>query len=551
MLLILSACACATPLLCWAAQNGAKDTRQEKKITLAEVTSQIAKVQEAINTLNDQLPRTSSETLRGDIQQALTCRAGQLEMLQYEGGLLAEIDEIKRFQESLKNILSDEENGQLSTQVSALYDQLGESPAAPGYAACKQSADSSSKDPVPASVNRAGVIGEESPKPTAARLKLVSNGSPGNSPTATNPLAGTDPAPAKVQTPMEPGGEFARTIIGYEQAGASAAAIKQNLFVDLFLSSPLTSKGLFFHKPKSRDYDFGPRWRTWGDIRVSSVPLQNTAGNVTVSNFLNGGFAQQAGNLKVNEVVQAAEFLAGIEVRLGGIRRPLPSFAAATKEKFSFSIFLGGGAITPLTPLDSRQVFVATSEANSSFNLPATTQFIAFVNPDRDRFFRQYYGGLRLKTHYYEDCNQGGLKLDEADYHCLSAPGSTERLRPENRFPATLDFGIGFNESVTGGRLHGAVIRVDGFYPLPWETSQFVYLYGTALMKPRRAIIANPLVLAAAPDTTAVPGQNVAIVPIPQIDRDYYRIGVGVDLIGFIKTLTKSAEDKNQQDKSK
>jgi hypothetical protein len=281
---------------------------------------------------------------------------------------------------------------------------------------------------------------------------------------------------------------------------------------------------------------------------VSSVPLQNSAGNVTVSNFLSGGFGQQVGNLKVNEVVQAAEFLGGIEARVGGIRRPLPSFAADNKEQFSFSLFVAAGATTPLTPLDSRQVFVATPEAIQALSLPSGTQFIAYVNPDRDRFFRQYYAGIRFKTHYLQNCDENDdIDVQDGDYHCMNYYGSTERLRPENRFPAMLDIGFGFNEAVTGGRLHGGVLRMDGFFPLPWDKAQSVYLFGTALMKPRRANITTPLILASAPDTTAVPGPNVAIVPIPQADRDYYRIGVGVDLVGFIKTFAKPKADSPNQ----
>jgi len=165
------------------------------------------------------------------------------------------------------------------------------------------------------------------------------------------------------------------------------------------------------------------------------------------------------------------------------------------------------------------------------------------VNPDRDRFFRQYYAGIRLKTHYFQNCDTNNAvteAMKKFDVHCLNDYGSIERLRQVNRFPAMLDIAVGQNESVTKGRLNGALLRVDGFFPLPWEKGQSVYLFGTALMKPRRASINTPLVLAPAPDTTPVPGPNVAIVPIDQIDRDYYRIGVGVDVIGLIKTFVKT-----------
>jgi len=500
-----------------------KESKQVKLLDINDLKAQIDTVQKAVKKLNDLSTTATSPTVKGDIQQALALRAAQLEQLQRQETLLVEIAEIERYRDiDAKNILTNEEKDQYTKQANDLRDQLGNSSVGP-----------------PANTSLA-------PLATSAGPRRGENTNVSNAPGSKDPAraaGGSVADDSKPQTLQEPGGEFTRAIIGYEQAGASAAAKRQNVFIDLYFGSPLSDKKFLFFGTSTRDFDFGPRWRSWGDIRVSSVPLQNTAGNISVSNFVNGGFAQQVGSLKVNEVVQGVEFLAGAEVLLGGIRRPLPSFAAATKEKFSFSFFLGGGAITPVTPLDSRQLFVATPEAINSLNLTSTTQFIAFVNPDRDRFFRQYYAGIRLKTHYFQNCDTNNAvteAMKKFDVHCLNDYGSIERLRQVNRFPAMLDIAVGQNESVTKGRLNGALLRVDGFFPLPWEKGQSVYLFGTALMKPRRASINTPLVLAPAPDTTPVPGPNVAIVPIDQIDRDYYRIGVGVDVIGLIKTFVKT-----------
>lgn len=52
---------------------------------------------------------------------------------------------------------------------------------------------------------------------------------------------------------------------------------------------------------------------------------------------------------------------------------------------------------------------------------------IAFVTPARDRFYRQYYGGLRVKTFFYD-------KHDQLI----------------NQFPAIFDVSVGQNELVTG-----------------------------------------------------------------------------------------------------
>ncbi len=56
-------------------------------------------------------------------------------------------------------------------------------------------------------------------------------------------------------------------------------------------------------------------------------------------------------------------------------------------------------------------------------------------------------------------------------------------------------------------------------------------------MKLTRTKITDPLILEPAPTRTTVPGQNVVIITVPQINRDYYRIGVGIDFVLFVKSL--------------
>jgi hypothetical protein len=101
------------------------------------------------------------------------------------------------------------------------------------------------------------------------------------------------------------------------------------------------------------------------------------------------------------------------------------------------------------------------------------------LNPDagRNRFLRQYYGGVRVAS--------------------------------QLKTPLTLDAAIGQNEANTGGRLQGTVLRFDSFYALPVPGADFVYLYGTMLMK------ANG----------RGPGS------------DLYRLGVGIDFVQLLKAL--------------
>ncbi len=305
-------------------------------------------------------------------------------------------------------------------------------------------------------------------------------------------------------------GELSRTIVGFEQAGASAASSAQRFFFNQYVSVPFPVK-------QKADADFGPRVRLWGDVRITSVPQQISS---TVGTFA-AAFPQQAADLKVNEVAQGAEFLAGAEVRLGGMR-----LGENARQKFSMYLVFGGGAISPLTPKDTLQVFSIAPGSladeqrailESLYPQVVGKSEVAFVTADRDRFFSEYYGGFRFKTHYFD--NQ-------------STP----------RFPAVLDVTYGQNESVTGGRLRGGVLRLEGFYPLPYDTGRFLYLFGTAMLKPSRARIADPLILQPPDPDIKVPSSQVAMVTVPQVNRDYYRIGIGIDFIELVKVIRKSPE---------
>jgi hypothetical protein len=305
-------------------------------------------------------------------------------------------------------------------------------------------------------------------------------------------------------------GEFSRAIVGLEQSGASSAKSTQKFFMDLTLSTPLPWGKV--------DPFFGRRARSWGSIRITSVPQQITTG---VAEFA-GAFAQRVGEVKVNELAQGVEFLAGGEYRLTGSGPSrFGSFGGDTSTRFSLSFILGGGIITPFNPRDTLEIFKVFRDAPSfPSGVPEGKDFIAFVSPDRDRFFRQYYGGFRLQTHYF-------------DYRNPDVP--------LKRYPATLDITYGQNEAVTGGRLRGGVIRLEGYYPLPYEGLKFINLFGTALIKPVRTKITDPLILEAAPAGTTIPANNVFLLTVPQINRDYYRVGVGIDFMSLISKWKAAA----------
>lgn len=309
-----------------------------------------------------------------------------------------------------------------------------------------------------------------------------------------------------------------RAIAGFEQAGASSANSETKPFLDLFFTGPLLDGGAGF-----------PRLATWGEARFSTTPEQTAAAGAFPSNLVN-----QVTEKNTVDLVQSFDFLAGLEYRLVKSDSYFPSLLPNVKQRMGVYLVGGGGAISPLTTKrESAQIFTVPSTQSGQFELfkerfgedAVAQKYIAFVLPERDRFLRQYYGGLRFKTYYFDK-----------DRHLI------------NRFPAILDVMVGQNEAVTGGTfkndvtdLSGKVIgkkrswvfRLDGFYPLPVGKLSFLYLYGTALMKlgGGGVHITTPLFLDTAPGDVLVTNNNVFVAPNLQLNRDYYKIGVGINLL--------------------
>src|SRR5262249_30119626 len=106
---------------------------------------------------------------------------------------------------------------------------------------------------------------------------------------------------------------------------------------------------------------------------------------------------------------------------------------------------------------------------------------------------------------------------------------------------SSLDVAFGGNEAVTGGRFRGGVLRIGFFQSVPvggWAGS--IFFYGSFMLKPARAKVVDPLFLRPATGIT-VPAENVAMAFSPQINRDYYRVGFGVELLSLIKELSRAA----------
>jgi hypothetical protein len=162
---------------------------------------------------------------------------------------------------------------------------------------------------------------------------------------------------------------------------------------------------------------------------------------------------------------------------------------------------------------------------------------IAFAPEDRNSFLLKYAVGLRLITRY----NASGTTFCGTS----SAPsvGVCSRM--------IVDLTVGQDEAITGGMLRHFVAKSDVGFPIP-KTS--VYFFGSAALRFTRNHEYSPLILQPAtivassptpPATITVPSSTTWVLPLTQPNRDFYRIGLGLDLSSvFSKIFTTTTTGK-------
>jgi hypothetical protein len=287
-----------------------------------------------------------------------------------------------------------------------------------------------------------------------------------------------------------------RFIMGVEQTGGASTKSQGKPFLNLFINTPL-----IFDKGSATDKL--PRVSVWGDVRLTSTPAQvkefSNISSAAVDTILGG---------KANELAMGFDFVVG------------PEFRFARFDNVTMSFITAFGAVSPLNPKDSVELFEVPKEGSSQeeaffeqFPGAKGKEHIAFISAERDRFLRHYYGGIRFRT-YTKDGDD-----------------------IQNVFPSMLDVTFGQSEAVTGGKLHKFVFGLDGFYVLPFPTDyRFLYLFGSAKFKvggPKT--IKTPFLLDTSASSVKVTDANVFIAdPIPS-NRDVYRIGFGVDLFELFR----------------
>lgn len=332
----------------------------------------------------------------------------------------------------------------------------------------------------------APVVAETQPAPTAQTNKSLTGPPKSGGATPQTPV-GSPPGGESLKSSTPTNAEtlnsrYMRAIVGVEQSGVSSGASAQNPFIDLFFNAGLTPHRLL----------------AWGDVRLTTTPQQLTA---FVSAAANVAGAATGG--KINDLATSFNFKFGPEYVLTSSTKPIRT-----------SLIAGFGAASPLTsPAQSGQIFKlpsSTSSQSAAFlaqypeaKTPGAA-FIAFVPLERDRFFRQYFMGLRIRSYHQEG------------------------------FPSMLDVTFGQNSAVTGGQLRHFVLGLDGSYRLKLMDNAF-YIFGSANLKiggPKYSGV--PFILDPAETTVKLSDANVVITS-RQSNRDFYRIGFGVDLIALFK----------------
>lgn len=316
-------------------------------------------------------------------------------------------------------------------------------------------------------------------------------------------------------------GQYTRAVLGYEQSASSSSAANRNFFLDFHFNTPFP-----FGKGGRHNKIFGPRLRLWTNLRIASAPnpgLDEKSLSVFVTEF-----NKNSSDTKVKNLIQTFETITGFEYRLTNPRFPVRSDEAGMRNRFSLSFIAGGGIVSPIEPIRSAEnrVFEVTSEAIARYPQAKDKKFIAFTTPDRDRYFRQYFAGFRFKTFYYNASS-----------------------RPFDRTPATFDITFGQNEAVTGGKLTGRILKVEGFFPLPIKNfGGNLFFFGTAQMNLKRATETTPLILKSVSniDNANLFDANTTIVTLPTFNRDHYRIGFGINPIGVIQYIFRSTDKKDQ-----
>jgi len=311
-------------------------------------------------------------------------------------------------------------------------------------------------------------------------------------------------------TSADDGKAVAIIIGGVEYAGYSSEAQATDGFLDLFYRGPQGTQG------------FTNGLSGWTRIRLTSAAQPATNGVVSVISNPTG-----LTTFNYSNVGQVLDYVFG------------PSWVLPNTKNWALIADVGG--ITPLSSQNVPVTFVApapgtqecttlvnrfspkngynpglslNTNPNPSTCLAGGYADVAFANQDRSNFLLKYAAGIRT---WYKN-PFGGCKNQGSTSKCADAY-------------AAVDATLGQDSSVTGGMLRGVVFKVDGVLPIPTgNNSSWLYLFASTYVRLRANENLPPLILQAPASPVTVPSPTVVVLPLVQPNRDYYRLGVGLNI---------------------
>jgi hypothetical protein len=326
------------------------------------------------------------------------------------------------------------------------------------------------------------------------------------------PASATVAAPAPAASTGDTSSQSKTTVVligGWEQAGYSSLAQYGNPFVNVFIDGP------------SSHILTG-----WGRVRLLSAPQPSTQGIVSTFTNPTGQLTTQS----YAQVGQALDYVIGPEFRIPHSYWSVIADFGATTPFSSQNVALTYVAPAPGTVECTTLVNRFSAQKGYSPGLvaapPGSTTClqggytdVAFSNQDRSNFLLKYGGGFR--TSYPFTCTGGTV------------------AKPCSNSYGILDLTFGQDEAVTGGYLRSVVFKIDGVLPIPLGNASWIYVFGSAYMRLNGNQNLSPLILQTATGVT-IPAPTVIVLPLRQPNRDYYRLGVGINLSQIFCQLSAS-----------
>lgn len=320
---------------------------------------------------------------------------------------------------------------------------------------------------------------------------------------------------------------FSRISLGVDVSASSSVDPGANFLLDGAFESPLSNNSTPFKAPV---------WMS-GYVRLASIAQPGAVSGLSdVATYIKPLTAASP-----NQLVQSAEGNIGLEAPFN---HPL-----IASQFVVISGIIDAGIITPLSLSQANPTvyivdqaiynyYTTTPVPNAAANTAITAAcggkfgaispcYLAYLPQDRTRFFRNYAAGITLKKYYY---NGGDSKADDSF-----------------GFPGYAIFTLGQNEYVSAGRFQGLILHVSASWPLPSTLSQkwggSIYVYGGIDTNLRGKNTSDTQFLLQTAGSTITPtSANVALLTLPQEDRDRYRFGVGVDVVKLVQILTSKSQ---------